>query len=409
VSWRVLVTHPGRQHSHQNALALAERDCLAGYWAGVPALAEHRGLWPGRLWERAVRYRPLPLAPELARWAWWIPLLRQLGGRLAPRRLGAWLDFAACRWFDRWVALRLPELRADAVMACEISARETFRVARALGMRTILDAPSLEWRTQDQLSPTTDSPRLHAAIGRVKDEEVLLADVVATVSDFARKSYLGRGLPAPVVIGVPLGADVELFRPPLAPPRSRQPGISALFAGATIRRKGFDTLIEAFSRTATASSGLKLRLAGPRGDAFFLLDRLDPATRGHIEVLGPLDQAALAQVMSTSDVLVLPSRHDSYGMVVPEAMACGLPVIASERVGAAELLVKEGETGWIVPAEDVAALTTRLSWCAAQPAALRAMAPRCRETAVAANWASYRQRFRSALQAAMEVAGHEMG
>lgn len=401
ISTRVLITHPGRQHSHQNALALAEHGRLAGYWAGAPAVGDQRGVWPSKLWDRAIRYRPLPLPPALARWAWWIPALRQLGARGLPRSLAAWMDFAACRWFDRWVALRLPEIGAEAVVSCEISARETFRVARSLGMRTILDAPSLEWRTQDRLSPTTDSPALHRAIGRVKDEEVGLADVVATVSSFAGASYLAAGVPGERVLSVPLGADLELFRPPegMSPP---QEGVTALFAGATIARKGFDTLVAAFGRAVAAGAALRLRVAGSAGDANEAVDRLEPQARVRVELLGSVSQAVLATEMARADVLVLPSRHDSYGMVVPEALACGIPVLASERVGAAELLVRESETGWIVGAEDIDGFAARLSWCAAQPAALRAMGPACRAVVAAATWQDYRRRFVAALDAALE-------
>src|SRR4051794_35715631 len=126
---KVLVTHPGRQHSHQAALALEAAGMLAGYWAGVPAVEHHRRWVPDRLWRRFVRYAPVLLPADLVRWAPWVPALRRLGDRL-PRRLRLWTDFLACRLFDRWAASRLRPGATDAVVACEISALSTFRKAK---------------------------------------------------------------------------------------------------------------------------------------------------------------------------------------------------------------------------------------------------------------------------------------
>ena len=68
---------------------------------------------------------------------------------------------------------------------------------------------------------------------------------------------------------------------------------------------------------------------------------------------------SLAAELRRADCLVLPSRNDSYGMVVPEALASGLPVLVSDMVGAKDL-VAEGQNGWVVPAGDAGALAERM-------------------------------------------------
>jgi len=103
-------------------------------------------------------------------------------------------------------------------------------------------------------------------------------------------------------------------------------------------------------------------------------------------------QDELATELRGADCLVLPSRNDSFGMVVAEALACGTPVIVSEMVGAKDL-VEERVSGWIVPTEDADALAARMLRCARDPEALRAMAPAAREAAEAATWAAYHRRF----------------
>jgi len=64
----VLVSHPGRQHSHQAALALEQAGMLAAYWAGVPAVAAQAERLPAFLRRRFARYAPLPLDPRRVSW-----------------------------------------------------------------------------------------------------------------------------------------------------------------------------------------------------------------------------------------------------------------------------------------------------------------------------------------------------
>jgi glycosyltransferase involved in cell wall biosynthesis len=387
---RVLITHPGRQHSHQAALALESAGRLAGYWSGVPAVEAQTRRVPAFLRRRLDRYAPVPLDPRRTRWFPWAPALR---------RVGPWSDFLACRLFDRWAAGRLPDADATAVMACEISARTTFRRARRLGLTTLLDAPSIHHAAQDRLHGTTDSPSLHRRIVRIKDEEIALADHILTVSELARGTYLDAGVPPEKVHAVPLGADLDLF----SPGEEKKTGdLTFLFAGATIRRKGFDLLLDAFDRAGLAA---RLRIVGSRGDLGHLLDSRQD---GRITFLGPRPQSELAMELRRADLLVLPSRNDSYAMVVAEALASGLAVLISEMVGARDL-VTEGKTGWIVPVEDAAALALRMAWCAGHPEAVRAMGPDCRQAAGGATWPAYHQRLGELLHNLLETGRLETG
>jgi glycosyltransferase involved in cell wall biosynthesis len=388
---QILVTHPGRQHSHQAALALQEAGALAGYWSGVPAVAAQARRVPGFLRARFARYAPVALDPSRTRWFPWTPALRRAADALLPAGPAAWTDLAACRLFDRWVARRLSRGGADAVIACEISALATFREARRRGIATLLDAPSIHHAAQDRLHGTTDSPRLHRRIVAVKDAEIALADHILTVSELARRTYVEAGIPATKVHAVPLGADLELFAPDGA---GRSGGsFTFLFSGAMIRRKGFDLLLAAFERVRAADPGARLRLAGPRGDSAHLLDG---GVEG-VEALGALPQAELAAELRRADLLVLPSRNDSYGMVVAEALASGTPVLVSEMVGAKDLVV-EGRNGWIVPVEDAATLAARMAWCAANAGAVRALRAFCRRSAESATWPAYHRRLAELLR-----------
>jgi glycosyltransferase involved in cell wall biosynthesis len=101
-------------------------------------------------------------------------------------------------------------------------------------------------------------------------------------------------------------------------------------------------------------------------------------TRAPISLTGFLNQTEIPLAYVTSDILVLPSDGtETWGLVVNEAMACGLPVIVSDRVGCAPDLITDGETGFVYPCGDVAALASRLTRLASE----RTLASRLGEAA----------------------------
>ena len=231
---------------------------------------------------------------------------------------------------------------------------------------------------------------LHARIVGVKDAEVALADHVLTVSDMAREGYVEAGVPAARVHAVTLGADTRLFQPGSKAARDLSGPCTFLFAGATIFRKGIDVLLDAFGEVQRKLPGkARLVVVGPRGDSHALLER--PGI-GDVTARAAVAQAELLELYRSADCFVLPSRHDSFGMAVLEAMACGLPVIVSQMVGAREA-VEEGRNGWVVPVADAPALAARMAWCVENRAALAAMRPAARATAERYSWDSYGERL----------------
>jgi glycosyltransferase involved in cell wall biosynthesis len=358
---------------------------LDGYWSGVPSTSAQGRRFPYFLQRQYARYSSIPIAEAHARWLPLVPGLRRLGEAVLPRPLAAVNDFWACRLFDRWVAQGLTRCQTAGVIACEISALTTFSRARKRGLTTILDAPSFHHLTQDRVDGTRDSARLHRRIATVKDREIELADHILTVSELARQSYVRAGVPADRVHALELGADLDLFHPPAD--RERRKGrIRFVFAGAAIRRKGIDLLIAAFDRIATEGYAAELRLVGPP------IETVPTSLSAGVQVIGTVDQTMLAEELRNADCLVLPSRHDSFGMVVPEALASGTPVLVSDMVGA-QSLVTPGRTGWIVTTNDLNSLAAQMRWCAENLDAVRRMGPECRAAVQTATWPSYRKRL----------------
>jgi len=128
-------------------------------------------------------------------------------------------------------------------------------------------------------------------------------------------------------------------------------------AGQFVARKGLDVLLDAYAKIAAPETASLLLIGAGEQEA---------ALREQAEglpnvVFKPfLQRDALAQYYSLSDVFVFPTRYDIYGLVVPEAMARGLPVIATRWAGSAHALMREGETGFVIDRDDVDTLADRM-------------------------------------------------
>ncbi|MCS3711894.1 glycosyltransferase family 4 protein [Salinibacter ruber] len=331
---------------------------------------------------------------ELSRHCYVEPLVRRVVDALCgPPQAAVW-QHRAMAWFDRWCAGQLPE-ELDAVVCYENAALHTFRAAKGNGITTILDAASFHHQWQDAVYEPVEPPAAHARINAHKDEEIALADHVLTVSELARDSYVKGGVPDHKVTAVPMGADLSDFSPPESRRASSEEPVTFLFVGHAGRRKGTDTLLSATEALANNGVPHRMRFAGDVDEALFA-DA--PPT---VERLGYLGRDELMRAMHQADVLVLPSRHDSFGRVVVEAMATGLPALVSANVGAKQVIT-DGENGWVVPAEDSDALAEQMRWCIEHPEQVTGM----QEVAVTAaqdyTWAAYRERVVDVITSVIE-------
>ncbi|HKU77350.1 MAG TPA: glycosyltransferase family 4 protein [Pyrinomonadaceae bacterium] len=134
-----------------------------------------------------------------------------------------------------------------------------------------------------------------------------------------------------------------------------EPERTFLFSGSLIHRKGVDLLAAAFVELAREFSNVRLRVIGD-GELRESVEQTLRSVRERVEFVGFRDWDELPFEYARADVLCVPSRYDGWGLVVPEGLASGLPVIATDRMGAALEFVETGRNGWIVPAGDSAAL-----------------------------------------------------
>ncbi len=157
---------------------------------------------------------------------------------------------------------------------------------------------------------------------------------------------------------VPNIADVSVFcGSPI--PRSKTEPFRFVSCGILIERKAFDRLLDAFAAMHAAVPDTTLTICGDGGSRGALQQQIDRlGLAGSVIMAGHCSRQRLAEIYHTADAFVLASRLETFGVVYIEAMAAGLPVIAT-RCGGPEDFVT-GETGLLVPVDDTPALTAAM-------------------------------------------------
>lgn len=126
-----------------------------------------------------------------------------------------------------------------------------------------------------------------------------------------------------------------------------------LCAGRLVREKGVFDLVRAYERLSPEVQGdIGLVLVGD-GSARSQLEALAAAVPDRIRIMAFLHREELASVYALADALVFPTHSDPWGLVVNEAMACGLPILASEVAGCVADLVENGGNGFVLPPRDI--------------------------------------------------------
>ena len=168
------------------------------------------------------------------------------------------------------------------------------------------------------------------------------------------------GIPPEKVHVIPYGVRLDRFTRTQPPPRD---SFEALFAGQVSVRKGIPYLLQAFARLKHPKKHLTV-VGAIQDDIRNLLATLPTE---NVVFTGSLPQAQLAEKMSASHLLVLPSVEEGLALVQGQAMACGCPVLATTATGAEDLFT-DGREGYIVPDRNVDALSERMQQIADDPA-----------------------------------------
>jgi glycosyltransferase involved in cell wall biosynthesis len=400
---KILLSHAGRQHSYKVALAMQELGCLgkfitSGYYK--PSQYPDRFIDKDRKLQSFLRKRNEPdLSDEnVIRFPWLeAPELiarflfgsNRAGSDVVCLRDAIFDNIVAknftgkCKNFWGFQGSCLNSLKsAKSKGAIAIAEFATAHVNSAIRILQAEKKKNPEWA--DSIS-NLYFPDWY--LSRLK-EEPFAADYCVVASSFSRKSLENEGVGSEKIIDLPLGADLKRFWFKV---RVKKDYFQILFVGGVGQRKGIKYLLDAVKKIS--SDRIKLKIIGPvmgSGKAF-------KSYSTYYDYLGKLDQDEIVRVMHESDCLVLPSLFEGFGLVIPEAMATGIPVIASTRTAAPEI-IRQGVDGFVLEPEDVDGLVEKIEWLASNKEKAVEMGKNAAERANEFSWSAYKDRLKSVIE-----------
>jgi glycosyltransferase involved in cell wall biosynthesis len=289
----------------------------------------------------------------------WLFGLAHVRARLGVAARTTWLEDMTLADSGRWIARRVRG--CDVLHALAGTGLEGGRQLQADGRPWVCDRASTHIRTQRAILEDEharwglDRPYFSAEGIDRAEAEYDTADAIVVPSEFVRRSFLERGFSAARIVKCPFGVDLEHFRP--RPRHDSRSTLRIVFLGTASVRKGIGDLLDA-ARPLVRAGAVETWLIGARHpQALPILAR----HAGEFQAFGPFPREELSAWLSRCDVLVLPSVEDGFGLVMAQAMACGLPVVATANTGAEDLFT-DGVEGFIVPARSPESIRERLRW-----------------------------------------------
>ena len=328
------------------------------------------------------------------------------------RETNAWENNTFCD-FGRWLRRAVLEARVNVVDALDGVGLEAGTAVQERGgiwmcnrgsthiltQRALLRAEHQRWK-QPIPASYFDPWMVNRCLA-----EYAAASAIVVPSQFVKRSFVEQGFDSSQVHVCPYGVDTALFHPePRQDSRFR-----ALFVGAHSIRKGIGYLFDAVRPLVKAGS-LELWMVGSvTSDGRSILERNSDLFVAH----GVQPRSRLSWYYSQASVLVMPSIEEGLALVQAQAMACGLPVIATVNTGAEDLFT-DGVEGFIVPPRDPEAIRDRLQFLLDNPERLAAMkAAALERVRFLGGWARYaescREVYRQVLAARGRAYSHPTG
>jgi len=292
---------------------------------------------------------------------------------------------------DRIVAQRLARLagQIDIIHTWPLGALETLRTAAKLGIPTVLERPNANTRFAMEvvreecarlgvvLPPDHEHAYNETKLLR-EEAEYRLATRLLCPCEFVVKTFRDAGYGDEQLVRHIYGYDENVYFPGEAPHR-RQRGLTMLFVGVCAVRKGVHFALEAWLRSPASREG-NFMIAGEFLPAY--QDKLaSMLAHPSVQVLGHRND--VPELMRNSDILVLPSIEEGFGLVVAEAMGSGCVPLVSE---ACSEICDHGKTGFMHRVGDVEALTEHITRLHYDRALLEKLRAACLEAAPGITW-----------------------
>lgn len=236
--------------------------------------------------------------------------------------------------FQDWLTGRLMR-RCDILIAMSGNYVYTLKKAKQQGAIVILERGSKHILEQKRILESVSFLSKKKPVPKINVKRELIgykiADYIAIASQHVKHSFLLYNYPEQKLFVNPYGVDLRDFKLE----KSREKKFDIIMVGGWNYRKGVDLL-----QQACEELHLSLIHVGAIGNATFPANKL-------FKHINPVDQKQLKHYYSEAKILVLPSREDGFGLVLIQALSCGLPIVCSKNTGGQEIANTINIPSWI--------------------------------------------------------------
>jgi glycosyltransferase involved in cell wall biosynthesis len=393
-SRKAVIVFAGPRDRYQSALALQENHALEALVteAYFPKFWAETGL-AGKNFHRFAKVRHHPEIPTTKAVRSYGAFVHSLQARFDRRKDSS--HFAAA---DRLLSEKAGQValaRGAPLIAYSYYADAAFRMMEGSGLPRVLfqvhpNGKTLRNLFQQEIEkvPEAKSSLMEetemSPLFAHNDETFAQADAVICASSFTQHSLATAGSKAPAHV-VGYGVDLELFSARTIAPSAKP--LTVGFVGALSQRKGARYLLGALAALPKGAAKLVLYTrASVDRDLLRGFESVD------IEIKGGLSDAQLAADLKQCDLVALPSIAEGFGLVILEAMACGVPVLCTTSTGGADFIVHR-QNGLLIAPGSAATIEQELVWALTHRDELFQIGQAARREAEKHTWAEYRRKF----------------
>jgi starch synthase len=395
ISKKVLLTHPGTQHSMKLAEQLLRKDILLKYVTGfklydASITSKLINMFLPIISKKYFVNRIINISPSLLRtYPSYDVLVKILS--IIIKSLND-LYFFSNGYFQYRVSYDLIN-KSDFVIGFDTSSWILSKRTKKENKKFILDisiAHSVEMqKTINYLNKKY--PEWAASIPFKKQKyldfenaELNNADVIVSASSFAKKTLIKHGIPDKKIFLNPYGVDINRFQ--FNNKRDFTAKLKFVFIGSVTARKGVPLLVYAWQKLNPKNA--ELLIIGPIGDKE---RKLIPIMES-IKVLGKIPNDSLAEIIIDCHIFIFPSYFEGFGLVILEAMASGLVVITTDATAGPDI-IENGKEGFVYNTYDEDKLIEFMQLCMDDRELLKNISNAARKKAESFTWDAYGDRY----------------
>ncbi len=292
--------------------------------------------------------------------------------------------------YEEWVASKLKKSDYKIFIGWSATSYDAIQQAKEDGRMTILERGSShieyqrkilveEYEKFNKVEKTTDE--------RVQQElkEYEIADYIMVPSNFVRNTFLEKGFDKNKIITNPYGSSSYF-----TPKKKKDNKFRILYLGTISIRKGLIYLFQALQALNIPESEFEVYFIGKLNEE--MRSTFDKYKQANWIFHGFINHYELSQYISNCDVFVHPSIEEGLSMVIPQTLACGIPVIATTNTGGA-MVIEDGQNGFIIPIRNPDAIQEKLEYLFHNPKVLQKLKTNCLKSKQSRTWDDYGDRY----------------